>query len=123
MVPMSRPVRDRRPDESMSLLVDIATSALDPGYEQAARRRQADAAPAGHRGVLLLGLGVLATALLVAVAAAQTHAQRPANDRSRAALTAAVQARTKAVDALARRLADPPASTASLRAQAPGRPG
>src|SRR5436305_8356606 len=115
MVPMSLPSRERRPDESMSLLVDIATSALDPGYEQAARRRQAGDSARPVRPGLLLVAGVLATALLVAVAAAQTHAQRPANDRSRAALAAAVDARTRAIDGLARRLAGLRAATASLR--------
>src|SRR3954452_14271066 len=55
----------RRPDESMSLLVDLSSSSLDPGYAEAAARRGGAAARtpgarARPRPGLALALGVLA---------------------------------------------------------------
>ncbi|NNU26325.1 DUF881 domain-containing protein [Isoptericola sediminis] len=59
----------RRPDESMTLLVEVMESPLDAGYAQAARRRAAG--ERRHRSTLAL-LGLLAVLLgLMTVAAAQ----------------------------------------------------
>jgi uncharacterized protein YlxW (UPF0749 family) len=121
-----------RPDASMSLLVDLATDALDPGYAVAAARRAArrgpDTAPpppVRARARPLLGLAVLAATLLVVVAAVQTRASAPAAARSRSVLAAAVQRQSTNVAGLeqaATRLAAAQARLrdATLRASAQG---
>jgi uncharacterized protein YlxW (UPF0749 family) len=73
----------------MSLLVDISTEALDPAYAEAAARR-ADDPRRGRPGPGTV-VGVLATALLVAIAAVQAHARAPAAARSRADLVRQAQ--------------------------------
>ncbi|CAM3553480.1 DUF881 domain-containing protein [Isoptericola cucumis] len=65
--------RARRPDESMTLLVEVMEKPLDPGYAEAAARRAArgDDVPRRRRGsgvVLLLLLGVLLGLLTVSAA-------------------------------------------------------
>src|SRR3954447_9682541 len=104
--------RPRRRDESMSLLVDLSTSSLDPGYAEAAARRAAaisgaasDDPASRRRGGAGLAVGVLAATLLMVVAAVQAHVRAPAADRSRAALAATVAIQTHAVDDLARQVA------------------
>lgn len=100
----------------MSLLVDIASSALDPGYAEAAARR-----PAGSGGtrrartVPLLAFGIAAAALLIVLAVVQTERTAPAAAKSRASLVAAVQRQTRAVALLERQLADLRAKTTRLR--------
>ncbi|MEL7974970.1 DUF881 domain-containing protein [Isoptericola sp. F-RaC21] len=69
-----RPPRQRRPDESMTLLVEVMEKPLDPGYaEEAERRAEAARAgrPTGRRGlsvVLLLLLAALLGLLTVSAA-------------------------------------------------------
>ena len=94
----------------MSLLVDLSSSALDPGYAEAAARSGGDGKP----GIPLL-LGVLAATLLIVVAAVQAHVRAPAAARTRADLAATVTRQTHAVDALARQVADLRAAVARLR--------
>ena len=100
----------------MSLLVDIATQALDPGYAETAARRAAGA-QAGHprRRPWLVVTGVLGATLLVVVAAVQAHRGAPSAARSRDALVAQVQAHARNVDALQNRLDRLRADTAGLR--------
>src|SRR5947209_2210800 len=98
MTDPDRPPR-RRPDESMSLLVDLSASSLDPGYAAAAARRGGDDLPARSRSGLVVG--VLLATLLIVVAAVQAHVRAPASARTRADLVATVARQTKAVDALA----------------------
>lgn len=94
--------RPRRYDESMSLLVDIASQALDPGYADAAARRPAgDGTP---RRPWLAVTGVLAATLLVVIAGVQAHRSAPSASRSRDRLVAQVEAHGRSVDALQARL-------------------
>src|SRR6476659_521696 len=86
--------RRRRPDESMSLLVDLSASSLDPGYAEAAARRAegGSAAPAAGptraRPRVALAGGVPAATLLIVIAAVQAHRRAPAAGRTRADLAA-----------------------------------
>jgi len=116
------PRRPRRRDESMSLLVDLSTSSLDPGYAEAAARRAAalsgpgsDAPASRRRAGIGLAVGVLAATLLMVVAAVQAHVRAPAADRSRAELAATVASQTHAVDDLARQVAGLRAAVTKLR--------
>jgi uncharacterized protein YlxW (UPF0749 family) len=107
----------RRRDESMSLLVDIASSALDPGYAEVAAR-QAPSGEAGRGragGWPLLVIGLVASALLVVLALVQTQRTAPAAARSRASLLSAVQRQTNTVADLERQLAGLRAQTTKLR--------
>jgi uncharacterized protein YlxW (UPF0749 family) len=105
----------RRADESMSLLVDIATQALDPGYAEAAARGVGQDAAGHRRRPWLAVLGVLAATLLVVIAGVQAHRRAPSAARARDTLVAQVQARGRSVDALLSRLNRLRAETAGLR--------
>jgi uncharacterized protein YlxW (UPF0749 family) len=102
----------------MSLLVDIATQALDPAYAEAAARRArttgSDSPGPRSRPAVVLA-GVLAATLVIVVAAVQAHRHAPAADRTRQALVAQVEHRTGAVAALQRRLDDLRRRTTDLR--------
>lgn len=87
----------------MSLLVDIATNALDPGYAEAARRRvegrpERPSGRAGRHGVVMLVL--LATGLLLASAAVQARLRAPAAARARDTLVREVEQRSRDNDRL-----------------------
>jgi uncharacterized protein YlxW (UPF0749 family) len=110
--------RPRRPDESMSLLVDIATQALDPGYAAAAARRSARGQAHRRSGAVLASTVVLAATLLVVIAAVQAHRGAPAASRTRDRLLAQVQARDSALDRLQNRLGAVRTETARLQDQA-----
>jgi uncharacterized protein YlxW (UPF0749 family) len=101
----------------MSLLVDLSAFALDPGYAEAAGRRDCRGGGAVDRRQhgLGLALGVLAATLLIVVAAVQAHVRAPAATRNRADLAATVTSQTHAVNALARRVAGLRASLTQLR--------
>lgn len=107
----------------MSLLVDIASSALDPGYARAAARRDRPTttasgpptATASGRPGLLLAIGIAAAALLVVLAVVQTQRTAPAAAASRASLLAAVERQTRTVAALEHQLAQLRAQTTKLR--------
>ena len=101
---MSAVERPRRPDESMSLLVDIATQALDPGYAAAAARRRAAGRTRRGSGAVLVSTVILAATLLVVVAAVQAHRGAPAASRARDRLLAQVQSRNAALADLQDRL-------------------
>ena len=107
--------QERRPDGSMSLLVDMVTNSLDSSYAEAAGRRAG--APAGgvdapatsrpgvaaRRGVavlLILGLG-----LLTGTAAAQVRRRQASIDGVRDRLVSDVRHRTAESDALSRQAA------------------
>jgi uncharacterized protein YlxW (UPF0749 family) len=97
----------------MSLFVDIASQALDPGYAEAAARR-----PAGEglrRPPWLAVVGVVAATLLVVIAGVQAHRSAPDASRSRDRLVAQVQAHGRSVDALQKRLDRLRTDTAGLR--------
>jgi len=97
----------------MSLLVDIATSALEPGYAAAAARRPS-AASTRPRALLVCGT-VLAATLLVVIAAVQAHQRAPAASRNRERLLAQVQAHDATIAALQRRLDAARADTTRLQ--------
>ena len=106
----------------MTLLVDLSTSSLDPGYAEAAARRAAALSGPGsddpasrRRAGIGLAVGVLAATLLMVVAAVQAHVRAPAADRSRAELAATVASQTHAVDDLARQVAGLRAAVTKLR--------
>jgi uncharacterized protein YlxW (UPF0749 family) len=89
----------------MSLLVDIATQALDPSYAEVARRRGPDgAAPPTRARALLATAGVLAATLIIVVAAVQAHERAPLAERSRQSLLDEVQKETDATAALQRQV-------------------
>lgn len=126
----------RRPDGSMSLLVDMMTNSLDSSYAEAARRRtpapagQLDTRPDRHPGVaarrgaamlLILGLG-----LLTGTAAAQVRHRQASIDGVRARLVSDVRHRVAESDALSRQAASLRTTvdrerTAGLSAGATGR--
>jgi uncharacterized protein YlxW (UPF0749 family) len=98
----------------MSLLVDIARQALDPGYADAAARR----GPDPERRPLLAVAGVLAATLVIVVAGVQAHRHAPQLVRSRQALVDQVGERTDGVASLQRRLDALRSRTAALRDRA-----
>jgi uncharacterized protein YlxW (UPF0749 family) len=105
----------------MSLLVDIATQALDPAYAAASAHRAAAAAggaapPPRARPAVVLA-GVLAATLVIVVAAVQAHRRAPTADRTRQALVAQVEHRTEGVAGLQRRLDALRRRTTDLRTQ------
>ena len=91
-----RPRASGRPDASMSLLTGLLTETLDPGYAEAGVRRARYGEPAGsrhgwHRRLSLTVLfGVAAIALVLVVAAIQTHREAPQVERERTQLIARI---------------------------------
>ncbi|MFV2142956.1 MULTISPECIES: DUF881 domain-containing protein [Isoptericola] len=71
---MTRVPPDRRPDASMTLLVEVMEKPLDAGYAEAARRRAAGEAPARGAGTLLLLLVAVLLGLMTVAAAQQLRA-------------------------------------------------
>ena len=109
--------RPHRPDESMSLLVDIATQALDPGYAAAAARRsgRGTAEEQRPRRPWLAVIGVLVATMLVVIAAVQAHRRAPSAARAHGALVAQVHSQSHRIDVLQARLNVLRAETADLR--------
>ena len=99
----------------MSLLVDIATQALDPGYAEATAGRAGGDTGRRPARPWLLVLGVLGATLLVVIAAVQAHRHAPGAARSRDTLVAAVQARSRDINRLQSRLDRVRTDTAGLR--------
>jgi len=100
----------------MSLLVDMWTNALDPGYAAAAAGRQATGMSArSRRGGPFLLVGLLAASFLVVVAAVQAHTRAPAAARAHDRLVGEVQQESQAVSRLAGQVDDLRAATARLR--------
>jgi uncharacterized protein YlxW (UPF0749 family) len=105
----------------MSLLVDLSSSSLDPGYAAAAARRaqqaDEDVDDAGRRGRsgVALAAGVLAATLLIVIAGVQAHVRAPAAARTRADLATTVQRQARSIDDLARQVNDLRAAVPRLR--------
>jgi len=107
----------------MSLLVDLSSSSLDPGYADAAARRAAgaaaggggDAATSGRRRGPGLVVGVLTATLLIVIAAVQAHVRAPDAARTRADLVASVGRQTRAIGDLSRQVTQLRAAVARLR--------
>jgi len=98
----------------MSLLIDLSTDALDPGYAAAAARKRASGEPQRPRWSLV-GATVVAATLVIVIAAVQTRASAPAAAKSRSALIAAVDRQSATVDKLEKSLAALSAQQAALR--------
>jgi len=101
----------RRADASMSLLVDLWTNALDPGY--AASRGEPRRSSA--RRAVPLAVGLVAASFLVVIAAVQAHARAPAAARAHDRLVAQVQQESKAVADLSAQVDRLRAATGALR--------
>lgn len=108
--------RAQRPDASMSLLSDIATHALDPGYAHAAERRRPAGPGEQQRGSWRgAGVGLLLVGLLLALAAQQAQVRAPSASRNRVDLAAAVKTQTAQVAALQKQVDQLRDATAAAR--------
>jgi uncharacterized protein YlxW (UPF0749 family) len=90
----------------MTLLIEVMTRPLDPGYEAAAERRrtlgtQDDAGARGRSAIAVLAL--VAVGLLLATAWWQTRGTRPAGVTARDQLTAEIQRQDAAAGRLQKR--------------------
>lgn len=118
---MSEPrSRVRRPDGSMSILVDMSAAALDPSYAEVAARRTEQGQRASRRvhGRALAAL--VAVGLATGIAAAQVRSDAEAASGLRSSLVADVQRRTAATDALATEAATLRAEVSRIRTAALG---
>ncbi len=100
-----RPGRPAPFREASNLLADLFSQPLDPGYEEAARRRAAAGPPVGWRlaaGRTTRALAFALVGLLLAVAYQQVVAGEAGTDRTRADLAADVAERRADADRLAR---------------------
>lgn len=71
---MTKAPPGRRPDASMTLLVEVMEKPLDAGYAEAARRREAGQVPSRGAGPLLLLLVAVLLGLMTVTAAQQLRA-------------------------------------------------
>lgn len=112
-----QPSRQRwnRPDASMSLLADLMSGALDPGYAQHASRGGEAASRRFSRPAVLL-TAVVVVGLLFSTAVIKQRRDEPLADRHRQDLIAQVEAGTQETDRLQRRLAVLRRQTAQARA-------
>lgn len=112
----------RRPDESMSLLNDLFARPLDPGYEEAAARRPAEATDEASRTrralfshfSFSLVLGMLALGLLLTIAALQVRDEASVASVERESLISRVRTEESRVDALHNDVAELEADIAEL---------
>lgn len=106
MTPQPTPGEDRykRPDASMSLLVNIMDHSLDEGYAEATARRAVrgeESVISRHPGArLLVALGVGLIAVVVTMAAMQVRATAPQAEKERRDLIDRIHAREAEADAL-----------------------
>ncbi|MGA4668348.1 DUF881 domain-containing protein [Propionibacteriaceae bacterium Y1923] len=105
----------RRPDESMSLLTELAATSLDPGYAAAHR----DGPAPRRRGLLIIT--VLLAGVLLGVAAVQNLRAQPQAATERAALINQVRAQQDDQAELRRQLTEVDAEVEQLQAQAVGK--
>ncbi len=106
-------------DRSMSLLGDMASSALDPSYAEVAARR-AGAAPAGAGRRTTLVVALVAAGLIAGIAGAQVRRDAQAVDGVRGSLLADVRRETRQSDLLSAQVLSLRARVASERAAALG---
>jgi len=102
----------------MSLLVDMMTNTLDPGYAEAASRRSAGQPPRQGRWLprATAVAAAAAAGLILVTAAAQTRQSAPVLARTRADLLGQVQQRTAQVGDLQRRVTALTGQLSELRA-------
>jgi uncharacterized protein YlxW (UPF0749 family) len=118
--------RPRGPASSMSLLTGLLTETLDPGYAQAAERREQLGTPRTGRPGRLSGasltvlLGVAAIGLVLMVAAIQTHRAAPQTALERKQLISRIQAAESKATAQEKSLAEVRAELQAAQAAALG---
>ncbi|PJI85585.1 DUF881 domain-containing protein [Luteimicrobium subarcticum] len=108
--------RTRRPDESMTLITEVMNHPLDPGYAEAAARRDTRTRrPAGHLayGLVAVALGTLATVAVISL-----RAPSPAVVAARDVLVKQITARQAHADQLTRDITDASDTIAALQSQA-----
>jgi uncharacterized protein YlxW (UPF0749 family) len=100
-----RPVHQRRPDESMTLITEMMQRPLDPGYASAARRREAAGLPpaTGARSALLILTAVL-IGLLFATSSLALRMPATSASRAKAQLIDQIEGRRAHGDAQSRRI-------------------
>lgn len=110
----------RRPDASMSLLIEAASNPVDPGYAAAAARRSQTgrATRPAHASVLLAGLLVAVLTSGTVWAARQLRAPEPDVLRARTLLEEEITSRSAAVDGALDEIASLRAEVEALTAQA-----
>ncbi|MFI1400902.1 DUF881 domain-containing protein [Streptomyces sp. NPDC020681] len=93
-----------RPDASMSLLTNVMEHSLDDGYAEASARRQAEGGglPRTLRAKVGLAAGLLLTAVVVTVGAAEARISAPELAKERQELIDRIDAETADADALER---------------------
>jgi uncharacterized protein YlxW (UPF0749 family) len=112
-----RPVTQRRPDASMSLLNDLANNTIVADYHRAHDR--APNKPGSSKGGTMAVAAVLVAAgLVLGIAAGQTKGAAPAVAAAHKELIDRVQARTKSADDLQARLEQLRATVDATRAAA-----
>ncbi|WP_406289853.1 DUF881 domain-containing protein [Embleya sp. NBC_00896] len=95
--------RYRRPDASMSLLVDMMTNSLDAGYAEATARRAVRGDTGMNKGPaarLLAVVGVALIAMILMIAAMRVHAAAPQAERERHQLVDRIHTDETEVDTL-----------------------
>jgi uncharacterized protein YlxW (UPF0749 family) len=98
---MTQPVRPRVDGSSVTLLIDLVTNTLDPGYAEAARRAPR---PTGRRRKrieqALVALGCVLTGFTLAVAYVSTHRSAPEAAKVHADLVSRARAAQGSADGL-----------------------
>jgi uncharacterized protein YlxW (UPF0749 family) len=112
----------RRAD-AQSYLMDLVTDTLDPGYAEAARRRQSAGAPAGRGDRLLTALGCLLAGFVLVVALVHANRSAPAAAKLHAGLVSRVSAAQQRADQLTATAATLTMQVDRLRAAALGSGG
>ncbi|WP_189817382.1 DUF881 domain-containing protein [Streptomyces olivaceoviridis] len=99
----SSPTRSQRPDASMSLITNVMDHSLDDGYAEAAARRKSEGEgglPKTLRAKLGLAAGLVLTALVVTVGAAQARVTAPVVAKERQELIDRIDSETADADKL-----------------------
>lgn len=114
------PPPGRRPDASMSLLIEAASNPVDPGYAEAAARRSHHHAAGRITWRTRLAVGILAAVLGLATVWAVRELRAPEPDalRARTLLEEEIERRTASADALGERNAAVRAEIDALSAEA-----
>ncbi|PJE97828.1 hypothetical protein CUT44_08935 [Streptomyces carminius] len=117
----STPSRPARPDASMSLLTNVMEYSLDEGYAEAAARRSAQGrsgTPRALRARLWLAAGLVLTALVVTVGAAQARYEAPTEARERQGLIDRIEKGGQDADDLQRSVDDLRGEVAAMQREA-----
>jgi uncharacterized protein YlxW (UPF0749 family) len=104
-----RQVQQRRPDASMSLLNDLFTRTLDPGYQEAAERRKAQGVESSSADPRLrfsasMVFGMVALGLLLTIAAVHVRESAPVITSERESLIERVHSQDEYVNGLSANL-------------------